>query len=1516
MNKIKKVVSYLLLIILFINLSLDLSFIGVQDLRNSYADGRFILSGYEILDTGRGNRIVESLSDAHEAQSRLVEWNNSSGYVYNFSFNLEDWQVSGRTTEAVLRCIVETDFDGNIKNIVTNSGEFYDVSIKQGEYVDAGFEQKRPYNRTYTNLPSNMRDTLASFFMTWLGTRAVNKSGGKWVFQITDKELIFGDDITFSTNIAADAVENNNYNVQAIFCSRNGEEYQFLPPDDIGDADKAKYDRLKIDDASIIERIASTIRSRQSLRKPTEIGGIQIRQALNSTSSSSGTNYEIISVRKDAVGDVIITLKLYVKGETHECGIIYNKYQGGATANFYATPATYTFQQSYNDQNLQIKYKVFGSVAYTPIYEYLAMTENNGKTENDIVLATKKGSTFTYLDTIPYSAIRDLLERNNIEMTTKSDTTKVDKNVIWNWTWDTDTGIITLTSPTYGDTIQLDGRAENSYVIFANHWESYNIALPIRKKQSADSSFLPSADSFYPPDLSTVRSQPGFSKKYYDGGDLTPNSGQVWVAMLYSQDKKHVEKGKFNDNTITSGDQDSAERVWTNLYPLDKKIGNEDMALLRTDDLKFYLQIFKLDHGSIMDKSKTTPRGQKSKFFGGNADNLFNWTDVPNSNKVILGVVDLTQALRDINGIDRDTLIVNTANQDSVTGSTIKGELLFEGRLEKLGAFINDFLLVYGKLVFSFVLFLMLAWTALWAFMKSQDAKERVLFAEKLKHIVVGVIIFAVLTIIVFALLHFTTSQFSHIGDVGLTGDEITPPNMTETHWVIKILLAIPKFIVDLLIALVSFLINLFFGTTANLGMVIFGSNTMPDATGIADFIRSPFGATEWEYYMMGYKALAAIAVALLAIAIGKMAFEFVLFSGNFEKITESKQTAMRIAVAVIGIVLGPYLFQLILGLINYLTMLIPLDLESVDIEVQAVNVDPIMTIVNITAISVKLKIVLAFVTRKIMLSVMLLATPIVLGMWAISPKFRGVKLWLGELVTNAATKLSYALVFMILIMVTSVNSSAIYKLVALLIVMKLADFFKDSLQGLFEQWGGIDETAVAGEALGTIKSTGKTITGAAGSALMTGAKLADPKGISNKAKWVNNAGALISGNYGNLRTKGDVAKAIETDARDDVSQFQSEYNTSSHEMENLLRHNDKDGKYAALNSQVRDAKNLGEFKEMYKTDKNAMAVINNESNRQRYEDARNKYLALKAVRKDPDHVGPLDQHRMNTEAKILGGKRNGETIEGRQVSEAKKLDVKNGTGYFAERMDVPLTTEEFDFSRLSPQEQAQLSGEMIDVQNNPSIPFVRERESALTATSNSEGHFANAQINYNQTKAKYQEAMKAGDTQGIARSGVELQESRSQLFDAAERHSNTAFANSGIIGAKMPTNGEHKTGVHAKEDYSYPLHQSASRASSVMSNLLEEAKASGDTGLYNDRNIKRADIASSRTKNIQDRGEQRAKEVRDIQSNIPGYQNIEMPSLMPPMNEAPLSKGPSIPTPNKPGGGSTIKTLPKPPLS
>lgn len=481
----------------------------------------------------------------------------------------------------------------------------------------------------------------------------------------------------------------------------------------------------------------------------------------------------------------------------------------------------------------------------------------------------------------------------------------------------------------------------------------------------------------------------------------------------------------------------------------------------------------------------------------------------------------------------------------------------------------------YSKPIIMFLILVVIMYTGIYSIMNSQDPKARALVKEKIKHILVGVVMFASVVLILWLCKSFMESNFAKIQEVAETNIDSTV-NVVEAEieqsWLVDIVVSF----INSIRSMIEWMINTILARIAGNGASVSDPFALVFNTGTAvDHTLAPFNKTEWERYMYGYRALEALSLALLALALIKVAAEHVINAGNAEKIAESKQSILRMGIAMLCIVLGPYIVRLILTLFNYLLLLVPL--KDIDLELLFGDEGIIGAIAALLFRWVIFKIYLVFVVRKLMITFMLLITPVVFGLWAVSNKFRSLSLWIGELVTNAATQICYALVFFVASLIMFNGQSDFVTLILVMMFMQLADFFKDSLQGLVQKWGGINETGIAeGMASGILNvgkqtvSTTKKVVNTAGGGLQELSKKLDSDRVTDGGRVMHNVGAIMRGDLFGLETKSQTKKNISKKYDVQKEEKKSIYRDKDARAERLGEHSPK---YKEYYDEVRSGK-------------------------------------------------------------------------------------------------------------------------------------------------------------------------------------------------------------------------------------------------------------------------------------------------------------------------------------------------------
>lgn len=449
---------------------------------------------------------------------------------------------------------------------------------------------------------------------------------------------------------------------------------------------------------------------------------------------------------------------------------------------------------------------------------------------------------------------------------------------------------------------------------------------------------------------------------------------------------------------------------------------------------------------------------------------------------------------------------------------------LGDSKVEIKKDFLKD-VIKYSKILLMIAIFASILYTAIVSILSSTDVKSRVEVKQRLENILKGTVIFACIVPIYNLILGFATNAYSSLADIA---DSYTGPvfyatvTRYKTGWVVNFIGGIVDIVAGLLKILTDIILanSLSPGTSLSLTKLVFDTID-PVTNKVSSY--TPFTQNEWMVFMAGYKLLTAAAICIIAIAIVKLSIDALLGAGNYEKMTEVKESVKRTIFAVLGIVLAPYGFRLILLLCNYLTAMLPVDPETVTFDIDFKAAGLVGSVANFTFVAVRLRIFIAFLVRKVMLVVMLLASPIVLAMWAVDKKFRGMSMWIGETVSNMAIQFCYAMVFLVLILITYEGQNPFITLIVVSLIPKLANFFSKSLQGFAQRWGSINAEGVSDEVIGFMKKGGDKVIGGikrTGKTLQKGARLFDKDGISKSGKMVNNVGALMSGDLFSMRTK------------------------------------------------------------------------------------------------------------------------------------------------------------------------------------------------------------------------------------------------------------------------------------------------------------------------------------------------------------------------------------------------------------
>lgn len=567
---------------------------------------------------------------------------------------------------------------------------------------------------------------------------------------------------------------------------------------------------------------------------------------------------------------------------------------------------------------------------------------------------------------------------------------------------------------------------------------------------------------------------------------------------------------RFNTLRGTKENVDQNGNVFDFSWSQSERLKAMLYGLIKDADRECYLAVYDL-HGI-----SSTARGQ-TKDFTVNKEDVSLIAEIPIRDWLIIEYKTAVEKMKDDVELEKRTGTLGNINSNEAMRVELKDFL------ERIAS--------YLKPIFMFLVFFSLVLAAIYAVSDSQDPEKRVLVKIRIKNILLGVIAFSLIFLIIGVVSFFFDKAASDLNQAeeAITYDISGAYDEDET-WLIKLLTRIFECYgsaVEWFISFVGSRLLQIEERELNIGHAVFA---VEEAGGINLY---PYTEYEWAIYMYGYKLLSSIAICLMALSIVKTAVTTIFYAGNIEKQIGVKQDYYRIVVAVLCIILMPYAFRLLLLLVNSIVLLIPANESALDLTFEGYGL--LGGICRATYATLALKVYLALAVRKIMMTFMLVATPVIFGIWTFSDRFRSFDLWAGELVSNAFTQVSYAIVFFFLLVVVSTESNPIAILILLGMVLQLSDFIKDSLQGFLTKSGGIDESSVAMNALNTVKSVGKTGLNYANRAktntgrfMVKAANFADKNQVSKGAYNLATAGGIISGDYRRALLSGDF-KAIRT---------------------------------------------------------------------------------------------------------------------------------------------------------------------------------------------------------------------------------------------------------------------------------------------------------------------------------------------------------------------------------------------------
>lgn len=426
----------------------------------------------------------------------------------------------------------------------------------------------------------------------------------------------------------------------------------------------------------------------------------------------------------------------------------------------------------------------------------------------------------------------------------------------------------------------------------------------------------------------------------------------------------------------------------------------------------------------------------------------------------------------------------------------------------------------YGRIVLLLLIFIAIVFAGIRHMLGGTDPKQKAKTAITLKNILAGIIIFIIMISLIGIVIEYLDKSYEVI--------ETSKAEIEETFYHNddriagqSLLLDLIEMLINAYNAIVSGIIELLM---KNIDMTTEGCDYIgaiydvyaPDGSVSTN---KPFDETgvEWSRLMTGYNCFVSIAFLMLVFVFVKTAIEYVLYAGNEKKLVEVKESWFRIFWAVLLLLTVPYIVKLLIYLFNYMTAVVPVDIDNNKFEIDIDFPGVLGAIADCYWITTKWNIFLTFYVRHLMIDILVVSAPVVIAAWAISKKFKSFPLWFGELLTNIATQFCYAVGFTIVLLLSFEDENPIYGMILATVSIQLAKFVKDSLQGFFLAGAGIDEegtaTSIVGRVFGwgnKVKNKGKSLLDFAGGL----ATKVDPKHQKGFTRGVYNLSQIGRGRF------------------------------------------------------------------------------------------------------------------------------------------------------------------------------------------------------------------------------------------------------------------------------------------------------------------------------------------------------------------------------------------------------------------
>lgn len=266
-------------------------------------------------------------------------------------------------------------------------------------------------------------------------------------------------------------------------------------------------------------------------------------------------------------------------------------------------------------------------------------------------------------------------------------------------------------------------------------------------------------------------------------------------------------------------------------------------------------------------------------------------------------------------------------------------------------------------------------------------------------------------------------------------------------------------------------------------GDLLFNGGKAPDG-------YMPIDAGMWYMMDTWYKYILVVIGPIILVSVIIMAIKFIIAGYNPKMREEAKEHFMRVFLAAVVTVFTPALIHVLFFVNNSLVKMLAeiVGASNLNVVDQKLNIANIIgdirtgsaiadAFVLVLFAYIEVKLNLMFIIRTFTLIIFYIFTPIVSLMWTIDKNVNAMGIWLGEILSNVFMQFFYAFVFMVYISLvhTAGWGNWVQSIVWAMLLLPIGDVLRNSVQGYMTRLSGLNESAMANQALGFLGLAGLT---------------------------------------------------------------------------------------------------------------------------------------------------------------------------------------------------------------------------------------------------------------------------------------------------------------------------------------------------------------------------------------------------------------------------------------------------------